>query len=314
MKLFKAKNKHLLKDTDFTRKEIIKLFELAEKLKQNQKLNKSTKILKGQTLGMIFEKSSTRTRVSFETGIYQLGGNGLFLSKNDIQIGRGETIADTARVLSRYVDGIMIRTFKQSKIEELAKYSTVPVINALTDDYHPCQSLADFFTIYERGDKLKKIKLCYIGDGNNMANSLLLTGAILGADVAIASPEKYSVRPDIYETALNISKKTGSLIIMTPDIKKAAEGSDYLYTDVWASMGQEEEAETRKKEFKDFCITTELIENHCPEAKVMHCLPAHRGEEIEEDVLESKRSIVFDQAENRLHIQKAIMAVLMNKN
>lgn len=314
MKIPKVKTNHLLKDSDFNRKEILALFEFTEKLKKKQKKSEKHKLLKGKTLGMIFEKSSTRTRVSFETGIYQLGGHGLFLSKNDIQIGRGETIPDTARVLSRYINGIMIRTFEQSKIEELAKYSSVPVINALTDDFHPCQALADYFTIYERTKKLKKVKLCYIGDGNNMANSLLIMGAILGVDVAIAAPDTHSISSEIMNEAKELAEESGSLLIVTPDIAKAAEGADYLYTDVWASMGQESESEKRKIIFKDYKITKSLIDTHCPNALVMHCLPAHRGEEIDADVIESKQSIVFDEAENRLHVQKAVMSILMNKN
>lgn len=310
MKIPSLNTNHLLKDTDLTREEIIGIFNFAAKLKSNTKKNKKQYILSGKTLGMIFEKSSTRTRVSFECGMYQLGGHALFLSKNDIQIGRGEIISDTSRVLSRYVDGVMIRTYEQSKIDELAKYSTVSVINGLSDDYHPCQSLTDYFTIFEI-EGLKKIKITYIGDSNNMANSLLLTGAILGHDVSIASPDGYTINDSVKIEAEKIALKTNSKISITNNIADAAKDADYLYTDVWASMGQESEAENRKYIFKNYKISKKLIQESCPNAKIMHCLPAHRGEEIDADVIESKNSIIFDQAENRMHLQKALLAILI---
>ncbi|MBN1499475.1 MAG: ornithine carbamoyltransferase [Spirochaetes bacterium] len=311
MKIKKLKSAHLLKDSDLSRDEIISVFELTAKLKKAVKSGKKHALLNGRTLGMIFEKSSTRTRVSFETGMYQLGGHALFLSKNDIQIGRGETIADTSRVLSRYLDGIMIRTFEQNKINELAEYSSIPVINGLTDDYHPCQALTDYFTIFERVKTLKNVKLAFIGDGNNMVNSLLLTGAILGIDVSVACPAAYTVKPEILEEVMKAASSSGSKITVTDDINLAAYKADYIYTDVWASMGQEEEMNERKKHFESYRISKKLLSDNCPDALVMHCLPAHRGEEIDADVLESENSIVFDEAENRLHTQKAIMAMLM---
>lgn len=313
MKVPKLNTKHLLTVTDLNSEEINNIFKYTVNLKKLQKKEKKHHILKGKTLGMIFEKSSTRTRVSFETGIYQLGGSGLFLNKNDIQIGRGETIADTARVLSRYIDGIMIRTFEHSKIEELAKFSSIPVINGLTDTYHPCQAFTDFFTIYEREKNIKNINFTHIGDGNNMAHSLLLCGALLGVNIAIATPENFAPEKKIIDKAKEISEISGSKIIITTDINEASENADYISTDVWASMGQESEAAERKEIFKDYKISQKLIDDKTNNAKVMHCLPAHRGEEIDEDVIESENSIVFDQAENRLHVQKAIMCSLMTK-
>ncbi len=312
MKIPKFKSKHLLTVTDFSKDEILTLFKFTKKLKKYNKQSKNHYLLKDKTLGMIFEKSSTRTRVSFETGINQLGGNGIFLNSNDIQLGRGETIADTARVLSRYIDAIMIRTFEHEKIIELAKFSGVPVINGLTDSYHPCQALTDFFTIYEDIDiNFNKIKIAYIGDGNNMLHSLLLCSAILGAGIAIATPTQYAPDTKISDYAREIAKSSGSKIVITDDINEAAHNADYLYTDVWASMGQEKEAEIRKKIFFRYKISLDLINNFAPHAKVMHCLPAHRGEEIDADVIESDHSIIFNQAENRLHVQKAIMSILM---
>ncbi|MCP4135296.1 MAG: ornithine carbamoyltransferase [bacterium] len=313
MRIPKLKTNHLLTVMDLDKDEIIDLFNLAKKLKKDVKKRKCRNILKGQSLAMIFEKSSTRTRVSFETGMTQLGGHSLFLSADDIQLGRGETIADTARVMSRYVDGIMIRTFSHEEAQELAANSEIPVINGLTDSYHPCQTLTDYFTIYEREDDLKNVKLAYIGDGNNMANSLLLGAAILGTRITIASPKKYSPDLEVIETAYKISALSGAKIDVTDDIDKAVEGANYIYTDVWVSMGQEKEVAKRKKAFTKFKITKKLLEKCAPGCKVMHCLPAHRGEEIDADVLESDQSIVFDQAENRLHVQKAVMCALMKK-
>jgi ornithine carbamoyltransferase len=305
--------KHFLKDTDCSKEEILSLFKFTEKLKNETKKGKKHHLLKGKTLGMIFAKSSTRTRVSFETGMYQLGGYALFLGQNDIQLGRGETIEDTAKVLSRYLNGIMIRTFKQSDVEGLAQHGSIPVINALTDDYHPCQAYADYFSIFEREGGFSGIKLAFIGDGNNVANSLLLTGATLGVDVSIASPKGYQVPASVVKEAQKIAETSGSVIDITTEIEKAAYGAQYLYTDVWASMGQEKEAAKRKKALGKYKITMNLIRKCSPDAKVMHCLPAHRGEEVDANVLDSPHSIIFDEAENRLHIQKSIMCALMAK-
>jgi ornithine carbamoyltransferase len=308
----KVNAKHFLKDTDFSANEIISLFSFAQKMKAETKKGKVQNYLVGKTLGMIFEKSSTRTRVSFEVGMYQLGGHALFLSKNDIQMGRGETIEDTAKVLSRYVNGIMIRTFDQSIPETLARAGSIPVINALTDSFHPCQSYADYFTIFEREKGLSGLKLAFVGDGNNVANSLVLTGSILGVNVSVASPKGYQVDPAIIEEAKTIAIKTGSKIEITTDIDSAAENANYLYTDVWASMGQEKESLKRRKALAKYRITMNLIKKCCPTARVMHCLPAHRGEEVDDVVLDSPYSIIFDEAENRLHLQKAILCALMH--
>jgi ornithine carbamoyltransferase len=313
MKIPNLHSTDLRKDTDCTPDEILSLFKLAAELKSAQKKGKRHHLLAGKTLGMIFEKSSTRTRVSFEAGMYQLGGNALFLSKNDIQMGRGEPIEDTARVLSRYLDGIMIRTFAQSTVDDLAKYADIPIINGLTDVYHPCQAYADFFTIYEREKSLSGINIAFIGDGNNVANSLLLTGALLGISVSVASPKGYQPDKKIVAEAEQIARKSGANINITTGVEDAARGAHYLYTDVWASMGQEKEALKRKKAFSKYKISMGLIKKCCPTAKVMHCLPAHRGEEVDEMVLDSPHSIIFDEAENRLHIQKAIMCALLNK-
>ncbi len=313
MAIPKIKTDDLLSVTDLSRDEITAIFEFSAKLKSMLKKGRPHRYLKNQTLAMIFEKSSTRTRVSFETGIYQLGGNGIFLSGNDIQLGRGETMADTARTLSRYVDGIMIRTFSQKMVEELAVNATVPVINGLTDMHHPCQALTDYFTIYERRKDLARVKMAYIGDGNNMAHSLILTAAILGSHIAVATPKKYAPDNHVIEEAYKISAASGAKIHITTDIKDAAKDADYIYTDVWASMGMEKEAEKRKKDFAKYTVSHELIKVASPHVKLLHCLPAHRGEEIQADVMDSDYSIIFDQAENRLHVQKAIMCALMGK-
>jgi len=311
MKIPNLNSKDCLTVTDFTRDELYSLFELAYRLKKETKKGKFSKILKNKTLAMIFEKNSTRTRVSFETGMYQLGGHALFLSGSEIQLGRGETIEDTAKVLSRFNDGIMIRTFEHEKVEELAQHADIPVINGLTDSYHPCQALTDFFTIFERRQDLENVKMTYIGDGNNMANSLILTAAIFGADISVACPKKYSPSMEVVEKAYEISSQSGSKIEITSDIEASVEGADYLYTDVWASMGQEKEALKRKKAFSKYSISMDLIKKTGKDTKVLHCLPAHRGEEISAEVMGSDRSIVFDQAENRLHCQKAILCTLI---
>lgn len=298
--------KHLLKLLDLTKEEIIEILNLADQLKWENKNNIPHKVLEGKSLGMIFQKSSTRTRVSFEVGMYQLGGQALFLSPRDLQIGRGEPIQDTARVLSRFLDGIMIRTFEQKEVEDLAKYGSIPIINGLTDFCHPCQVLADLMTIREYKGTFDGLKLCFVGDGNNMANSLIVGCLKVGMSVAIACPNNH--RPD--ETVLEFAKEYKDKCLITDDIRLAAKGADVLYTDVWASMGQEGEAELRKQEFKDFQINQELLDVANDGCMVLHCLPAHRGEEITDDVIESHLEI-FDEAENRLHAQKAVLVKLL---
>ncbi len=312
MKIPEIKSKDLLTITDLTREETLSVFKFTEKLKKDQETGKQHAYLQGKTLGMIFEKTSTRTRVSFEAGMFQLGGHALFLSNDDIQLGRGETIADTARVLSRYVDGIMIRTYSHDKVTELAQKATVPVINGLTDLFHPCQALADFFTIYERHNSFKNLKLAYVGDGNNVAHSLLLGAALLGMNIAVASPRGYQPDSHVVARAFQLSSQSGSKIDVTTDINLAVENANYLYTDVWVSMGQEKEAGRRKKAFSAYKITQKTLHRCAENCRIMHCLPAHRGEEIEAAVIDSDRSIIFDQAENRLHVQKALMVALMS--
>ncbi|MBN2402687.1 MAG: ornithine carbamoyltransferase [Spirochaetes bacterium] len=311
MKIPELKTKHLLSIADLSKEEIIKIFNFAVKLKKDIKRGRKHKYLSGKTLGMIFEKSSTRTRVSFETGIFQLGGHALFLDSSDIQIGRGETIADTAKVLSRYVDGIMIRTFSHSNVEELAANADIPVINGLSDRTHPCQALADLFTIYERVNDLTKVKLFYIGDGNNVANSLILGASILGMNISAACPEIYSPDKEVLDKAAQFSLYSGAKINITPDIDKAAQGADFIYTDVWVSMGQEKELKKKKKILAKYKISVNTVEKCAPGCLVMHCLPAHRGEEIDSEIMDSDRSLILEQAENRLHVQKAVMCALM---
>lgn len=301
--------KDLLKMSDLDKDELLALIELAQKLKYEKQHGIAHELLKGKTLGMIFEKSSTRTRVSFEAGIYQLGGLGLFLSSKDTQLGRGEPIRDTARVLSRYVDGIMIRTFGQEIVEELAKYASVPVINALTDYAHPCQVLADLLTIKEHKGGFEGRKMCYIGDGNNMANSLIVGGLLSGMDVAIATPVGYQPHPEV----LRFAESYGNKFTLTDNIFEAAEDADALFTDVWSSMGMEAEIEKRKQIFAGYQINAELMKKAKKDAMVQHCLPAHRGEEITDEVFEAHAAEIFDEAENRLHAQKAVMATLMSR-
>ena len=298
--------KHLLKLSDWSAEEIKETLDLADKLKAEKKAGIEHPILKGKVLGMIFEKSSTRTRVSFEVGIHDLGGSGLFLSSRDLQIGRGEPIEDTARVLSRYVDLIMIRTFEQEKVEKLAEYGSIPIINGLTDYCHPCQVLADLMTIREYKGKLEGLKLCYIGDGNNMTNSLIVGGIKMGMEVAVACPKGYEPDAEIMKWASENGKFT-----CTDNILEAAKGADAVYTDVWASMGQEAEAEERKKIFKNYQVNDAVMAVTNDKAMVMHCLPAHRGEEITAEVLEAHANEIFDEAENRLHAQKAVMVKCM---
>jgi len=305
------KGRDFLSLKDYSAEEIKALLDLAIKLKAEHKQGICHDILKGKTLAMIFRKASTRTRVSFETGMFQLGGAAQFLSTQDLQIGRGEPISDTARVLARYVDGILIRTFDQSEVEELAYHADVPVINGLTDLFHPTQALADMLTILEHKKKLSGIKLTYIGDGNNMAHSLMIAGTKLGLEVRIASPKGYEPLEDVVQMCKAFAKESDAKLILGNDPEEASFGADVLYTDVWASMGQEKEAEKRKKQFKDYQINDKILALADKNSIVMHCLPAHRGEEITEEVLEGPQSVVFDEAENRLHAHKAILAALL---
>lgn len=304
--------KHLLTLHDWSTDDILETLALADKLKKELKAGIKHHILEGKTLAMIFSKSSTRTRVSFQTGMYQLGGQGIFLSSNDIQLGRGESIYDTANVLSRYVDGIMIRTFKQSDVEDLAKYGSVPVINGLTDLVHPCQILADMQTVAEKKGKLEGLKLAYIGDGNNMAHSYLYGCAKLGMDVAIATPKGYECNSEVVENAKNDAKATGANVTITYDPVEAISNADVVCTDTWVSMGQEAEKAEKIKHFSDYQVNKELFAKADKDAIFLHCLPAYRGFEVTEDVIDGPQSAIFDEAENRLHAQKAVMALLMS--
>jgi len=300
--------KDLLKLLDYSREEIEEILNLADQLKYEQKNGIPHNFPKGKTLAMIFEKNSTRTRVSFEVGIFQLGGHGIFLSNATSQMGRGEPIADTARTLARYCDCIMIRTYGHEIAEELALHSDIPVINGLTDRYHPCQVLADLMTIREHKSRLEGLKLCYIGDGNNMANSLIVGALKCGMDVSIACPEGYAPHQEALDYAATV---TDAKFTLTTDPKVAAVGADVIITDVWASMGQEEESEKRKIAFQGYQINDELMALTAPGCMVQHCLPAHKGEEITEAVFEAHADEIFDEAENRLHVQKAAMVLLM---
>lgn len=303
--------KHLLSLYDLTTEEVEKIFKLSGKLKRETKEGVPHHLLKGKTLGMIFSKSSTRTRVSFEVGMYQLGGHALFLSSNDIQLGRGESIYDTANVLSRYIDGIMIRTFKQSDVEDLAKYGNIPVINGLTDLMHPCQILADLFTVYEMKGSLEGLKMAYVGDGNNVANSLLHGCAKIGMHISVASPKGYECDTQIIEEAKSDAAKSGSKIVLTEDPVEAVKDADVIYTDTWVSMGQEAEKEMRIKTFMPYQVNSALAANAKEDAIFLHCLPAYRGYEVTEEIIDGPMSMVFEEAENRLHVQKAIMAMAM---
>ena len=298
--------KHLLKLMDWSAQEITEVLNLADQLKFEKKNGIEHHHLKGKTLGMIFSKSSTRTRVSFEVGMYDLGGQALFLSSRDLQIGRGEPVEDTARVLSRYLDGIMIRTFAQKEVEDLATYGSIPIINGLTDYCHPCQVLADLMTIREHKGAIAGNKLCYIGDGNNMTNSLIVGGIKMGMEVAVACPKGYEPDAEIMAWAKENGKFT-----CTDNVLEAAAGADVLYTDVWASMGQEAEAEERKKVFKSYQINADVMKVANEKAMVLHCLPAHREEEITAEVFEAHANEIFDEAENRLHAQKAVLVKCM---
>ncbi len=299
--------KHLLKMLDLSKEEILDILNLADQLKYENKNGIEHHILKGKTLGMIFQKSSTRTRVSFETGMYQLGGQALFLSNRDLQIGRGEPVQDTARVLSRYLDGIMIRTFEQKEVEDLAKYGSIPIINGLTDFCHPCQVLADLMTIREFKGRFEGLKMCYIGDGNNMANSLIVGGLKVGMEVSIACPRDYQPAAEVLEFA----KGYGDKFSMTDVPLEAAKDADVLFTDVWTSMGEEAETEKRKIAFKGYQINDDIMAVAKADAMVQHCLPAHREEEITEKVFEAHANEIFEEAENRLHAQKAVMVKVM---
>lgn len=303
--------KDLLRLNDYSKEEIIEILDLAQQLKYETKHGIPHPILQGKSLGMIFQKSSTRTRVSFEVGMFQLGGTALFLNAKDIQMGRGEPIEDTARVLSRYLDGIMIRTFDQKEVEDLAKYSSIPIINGLTDEEHPCQVLADLLTIKEYKRKFEGLKVAFIGDGNNMANSLMVGCLKVGMSISIASPEGYQPPQHIIENARLCEKESkGKLEIVTCP-KEAVKDADVVITDVWVSMGQEEEVLRRKEAFKGFQINKELMSLAKKDAMVLHCLPAHREEEITAEVLEEHANEIFDEAENRLHAQKAVLVKLM---
>ncbi len=303
--------KDLLAISDLTSRELDDILNLSASLKKLLKQGRMHQPLKGKSLGMIFEKSSTRTRVSFEVGMYQLGGQALFLSANDLQIGRGEPVADTARTLSRYLDGIMIRTFAQTTVEELARHASVPVINGLTDLHHPCQALADLFTIREKRGNLKGLKFSYVGDGNNMAHSLIEACVKAGMHISLACPPGYEPDAGIMREAKLAASQTSSEVRLSNDPGKAVTNADIVYTDVWASMGQESEHAKRVNAFRGYQINAELMKMADPKALVMHCLPAHRGEEIAAEVIDGPQSVVFDQAENRLHTQKAVLEMLM---
>ncbi|MEN2983869.1 MAG: ornithine carbamoyltransferase [Dictyoglomaceae bacterium] len=305
------KGRDLLSISDLNREEIEEIYFLAKNFKIDFYAGKKqADYLRGKTVALFFEKPSTRTRISFEVGVYQLGGYPLYLNAQDLQLKRGETLSDTARVLERYVDGIMARVFSHTTLEELARYSKIPVINGLSDLEHPCQILSDYFTIREKKGE-GKLKIVYLGDGNNVANSLILCGSILGMDVICSSPKDFYPNLEILKRAKEISKKTGARIEIIEDPKEAVKDADVLYTDVWISMGQEEEKEKRLKTFPPYQLNSKLLSLAKEDVIVMHCLPAHRGEEITNDVMDGPNSIVFDQAENRLHVQKAILALLI---
>ncbi len=305
--------KHLLTLHDLTTEEINQILDLAKKLKSDLKKGITHEPLKGKTLGMIFSKSSTRTRVSFEVGMSQLGGRAIFLSSNDIQLGRGESIYDTANVLSRYLDGIMIRTYAQSDVEDLAKYGTIPIINGLTDLVHPCQILADFQTIEEYKGKRSGLKIAYIGDGNNIAHSLLYGSAKLGVDISVASPKGYNCDEEVVANAKDDAKKTGANLILTEDPIEAMKNADVVITDTWCSMGQDAEKQERIKAFQGYQVDKALFAHAASDAIFMHCLPAYRGYEVAEDIIDGPMSVIFDEAENRLHAQKAVMQLLMSE-
>ncbi len=305
------KGKSLITIKDLMKDEINLIIKTSELLKTQLKAGIPHPVLKGKTLAMIFEKPSTRTRVSFEVAMWQLGGYALYLSASDLQIGRGETIADTARTLSRYVDGIMARVFSHNTIVELANHSKVPVINGLSDFTHPCQGLADLFTIYEKKGRFQGLKLAYIGDGNNVSHSLIYGCSKMGINIAVASPKGFEPNEKVVSSAKIDAKLNNSKIIITNDPREAVSGADIIYTDVWTSMGQEKEREERVRVFKPYQVNSDLVKLAKEDYIFMHCLPAHRGEEVTDDVADSPNSVIFDQAENRLHTQKAILALIM---
>lgn len=297
---------------DFTALELHDLLALAIDLKEKQKQGQFYRPLAGKTLGLIFEKSSTRTRVSFEVAMFQLGGHALFLSSQDTQMGRGEPIADTAKVLSRYVDGVMIRTFGHQNVIEFARAATIPVINGLTDLHHPCQVLADILTLWEKKGTLKGLNVTYIGDGNNMANSWLIAAPKFGINLRVATPPGYECDPQVVEQAKGLAKLHGTELLLTNDPVSAVQNTDMIYTDVWASMGQEQEQKIREQHFAAYQVNAELVKHAKSDYLFMHCLPAHRGEEVTADVIDGPNSVIFDEAENRLHVQKAILVALMS--
>src|SRR5438477_11693220 len=303
------RHKDFIEIHDYTADEVREIFELARDIKAKPKDYRDA--LEGQTLAMIFEKSSTRTRVSFEAGMFQLGGHALFLSARDIQLGRGEPIPDTARVLSRYVDGIMARTFAHKSVTDLAEYSSVPVINGLTDLSHPCQAMTDYFTAWEKLGDLKGRKIAYVGDGNNMSHSLMFGAPKVGMDIAVATPPAYAPDPEVVGAAKADAQTAGTKVIITNSIEEAVANADVVETDVWASMGQEAEAEKRRRDFDGWIVDRGVMSRAKSDAIFMHCLPAHRGEEVAAEVIDSPQSVIFDEAENRLHVQKAIMVALM---
>jgi len=304
--------KHLLSIADLSADEVWQVLNLARELKEEWRKGGNKPILKGKTLGMIFQKPSLRTRVSFEMAMIHLGGRALYLSPDEIKLGVRESVPDIARVLSRYVDGIMARVFAHSDIQELAAYSRVPVINGLSDYNHPCQALSDLFTVWEKREKLKDLKLAYVGDGNNVATSLLFAATKVGMDLALASPEGYELSNDVVKLGQEFAAQSGSKIELVRDPAAAVRGADVIYTDVWVSMGQEEQTETRLKDFPPHQVNAALVAQAKPDVIVMHCLPAHRGQEITDEVADGPSSVLFDQAENRVHAQKAIVALLMS--
>ena len=305
--------KHLISLYDCTTEEIEKILKLAIKLKADNKAGITHHILKGKSLGMIFAKSSTRTRVSFEVGMYQLGGQALYLNNNDIQMGRGESIYDTANVLSRFLDGIMIRTFDHQDVLDLAKYGSISIINGLTDLLHPCQILADLQTVYEHKGKLNGLKVCYVGDGNNISNSLLYGCTKMSMDISVATPVGYECDALVTERAKEMAKQTGSCVVITNDPSEAMQNADVVITDTWVSMGQESEKQERIKIFKDYTVTEQLFSKAKDDAIFMHCLPAYRGYEVVPEIIDGPHSVIFDEAENRLHAQKAVMAFTMGE-
>ncbi len=305
------KGKSLIEIQQLKLEEINKIFDLSVKLKEERRKGTKHHLLEGKKLGMIFSKPSTRTRVSFEVGIYELGGTGLFFNQNDMQLKKSESVSDTAKVLSRYLDGIMIRTFDHQDVIDLATYGTIPVINGLTDLHHPCQVLADLFTVLEYKKALRGLKLAYIGDGNNMAHSLLQGCSKVGMDISIASPSGYKPLESVVNESKENAKVMGSKVEILDDPIAAVKDADVVYTDVWASMGQEKEAEERRKKFMKYQVNPELVKHAKEDYIFMHCLPAHRGDEVVNEVADSANSVIFDEAENRLHVQKAIMALVM---